>query len=145
MFVFRPLLAACCLLLARKGVELPSLLGSEEVSHAFGAARTREGRDVDISEVKTWVGCRALLDSAGVGELRLVDAPIPRGEKKKRGGGPAGVGKARGGRGTFVFLRLHHGRSAVEQVVCMYFFRERASSVLLLRLETPSALWRAPS
>ena len=33
-----------------------------------------------ISDVTTWVACRTLLDHMGIGDVRMVDAPVPRGE-----------------------------------------------------------------
>eukprot|EP00752_Nemacystus_decipiens_P018239 g16367.t1 len=58
----------------RLGVE-PPLASVADASSGLEARR----KELQISDVKSWVACRALLDSSGVGELRLVDSPLRRG------------------------------------------------------------------
>ncbi|CAM9687678.1 unnamed protein product, partial [Scytosiphon promiscuus] len=33
-----------------------------------------------VSDVTSWAACRALLDTTGVGDIRMVDSPVPRGD-----------------------------------------------------------------
>lgn len=56
----------------------------------IGAGDEAAGERRKLSDVRTWVSCRALLDSVSVGELRVVNFPVPRGE--------GGVAKAEGRR-----------------------------------------------
>lgn len=94
----------CCFhaLYGNKGFQPPPPSTTARGSYTRGA--TGEGQK-KLSGVKTWVACRALLDSVGVGELRLVDSPAPRGERGERVPCVRGrvVGHEKDGKRHFVF------------------------------------------
>ena len=52
--------------------------GATPYRGVFGAG-SGEGA-CSVSDVTTWVACRTLLDEMGIGDVRTVDSPVPRGK-----------------------------------------------------------------